>query len=142
MYDFSPRVISADPSVPNGASGFACNTIGGTVTVTSVSGTVTALVPTAAAAQFNAATSVYNPYGYASSSYPYTTNPLYTGTGGTYYGTTYGLGSAVVAPLAAGVIAVIAIFGVGYGCWYIAAGVVIFSKTAFGCGPVNLMDFQ
>jgi hypothetical protein len=109
---------------PNGASGFGCNTIGGTVTVTSVSGTITALVPTAAAAQFNAVTSVYNPYSYSYSPYSY---PTYTagGTGGTYYGTTYGLGAAATT-LATGAIAGIAIFGIGYGCWYLAAAVVIF----------------
>jgi hypothetical protein len=111
--------------VPNGASGFGCNTIGGTVTVTSVLGTVTAMVPTAAAAQFNAATSLYNPYSYSYSSYSYSAGPLYTGTSSPYYGTTYGLGAAATT-LATGAIAGIAIFGIGYGCWYIAAAVVIF----------------
>ena len=118
--------MQSDPSVPNGASGFGCNTIGGTVTVTSASGTVTALVPTAPANQFNAATSVYNPYAYSSYAYS-SVGPLYTGFGGTSgstYGSTYGLGAAA-ATLATGAIAGIAIFGIGYGCWYVAAAVVI-----------------
>jgi hypothetical protein len=118
-------LIQSDPSVPNGASGFGCNTIGGTVTVTSALGTVTALVPTAAADQFNPASGINNP-----SPYPYsysipTYGPLYTGTGNTVPDTTYGIGAAT-ASLAVGAIAGIAIFGVAYGCWYIAAAVVIF----------------
>jgi hypothetical protein len=89
-----------------------------------VSGTVTALVPTAGANQFAATTSVYNPYSYTYSSYSYS-YPTYTGygsTGSNVYGDTFGTTTAV---LASGAIAGIAIFGVAYGCWYIAAAVVI-----------------
>lgn len=108
---------------PNGASGFGCNTIGGTVTVTPGSGTLSAVVPTAGADQFSSVLSLNAPISAALSS----SGPFYTGgsTGGTNLGSTYGFGAAA-ATLATGAIAGIAIFGVGYGCWYIAAAVVIF----------------